>query len=406
MGHLFNRRVLLAVCGGIAAYKAAELLRRLQDRGAEVRVLMTRGAQEFITPLTLQALSGHPVHHSLLDEEAERAMGHIELARWADLLVIAPATADCLARLRAGRADDLLGAVVLATPAPLLLAPAMNQQMWRDPATQHNLATLRDRGMHIAGPDSGEQACGDVGPGRMLDPGLIADAAMNLFASGLLDGRSVVISAGPTREPLDPVRYLSNHSSGRMGYALARAAADAGARVTLVSGPVALAPPERVSCVDVSTAEDMHRACLAAAADCDVFIGCAAVADYRPAMVAEQKIKKSGEDLTLTLIRNPDIVADIAALSPRPFTVGFAAETERLREHALGKLEAKGLDMIIANDVSDRSIGFNSDSNAALMLWNSEERAIEKCSKDVLAGIVIAQIAALLPTAPATEQAG
>jgi phosphopantothenoylcysteine decarboxylase/phosphopantothenate--cysteine ligase len=407
MGHLFNRRVLLAVCGGIAAYKSADLVRRLQNRGAEVRVLMTRGAQEFITPLTLQALSGHPVHHSLLDEEAERAMGHIELARWADLLVIAPATADCLARLAAGRADDLLGAVVLATPAPLLLAPAMNQQMWRDPATQQNLSTLCDRGLHLAGPDSGEQACGDVGPGRMLDPELIADAAVNLFASSLLGGRSVVISAGPTREPLDPVRYISNHSSGRMGYALARAAAEAGARVTLVSGPVALTPPERVNCLQVTTAQEMHRACLAAAANCDVFIGCAAVADYRPAAVAEQKIKKSGTELTLTLLRNPDIVADIAALSPRPFTVGFAAETERLREHARGKLDAKGLDMIIANDVSDESIGFNSDSNAALVLWKGAEREIEQCSKDVLARILITQIAALLSTAAnATQDLG
>lgn len=399
MGHLFNRRVLLAVCGGIAAYKSAELVRRLQDRGAEVRVLMTRAAQEFITPLTLQALSGHPVHHSLLDEEAERAMGHIELARWADLLLIAPATADCLARLAAGRADDLLGAVALATPAPLLLAPAMNQQMWRDTATQQNLATLRERGLHVAGPDSGEQACGDVGPGRMLEPDRIADAATDLFASGLLDGRSVLITAGPTREALDPVRYISNHSSGRMGYALARAAAEAGARVTLVSGPVNLQAPDRVDCHPVTTAEEMHRQCLALAADCDVFIGCAAVADYRPAAVAEQKIKKSGAELTLKLQRNPDIVASIAALSPRPFTVGFAAETERLREHARGKLEAKGLDMIIANDVSDPAIGFNSDSNAALMLWHGDEREISRCSKDVLAGRVIVQIAALLAAA-------
>jgi phosphopantothenoylcysteine decarboxylase/phosphopantothenate--cysteine ligase len=396
MGHLNNRRVLLAVCGGIAAYKSAELLRELQNHGAEVRVLMTRGAQEFITPLTLQALSGQPVHHSLLDEEAERGMGHIELARWADLIVIAPATADCMARLAAGRADDLLSTVVLASAAPLLLAPAMNQQMWRAEATQANLATLLERGAHIAGPDSGIQACGDLGPGRMLEPELIAAQASEMFTSRALEGLRVVITAGPTREPLDPVRYISNHSSGRMGYALARAAAEAGARVDLVSGPVAIAAPERVEKHSVTTAEEMLERCMELISGCDIFIACAAVADYRPAALAPQKIKKSSDEITLTLKRNPDIVASVSALQNRPFTVGFAAETEKLREHALGKLNRKGLDLIVANDVSDSRIGFNSESNAALLLWPGAERSIELCSKDVLAGIVIAQIAELI----------
>ena len=395
MGHLFNRRVLLAVCGGIAAYKAPELVRALQERGADVRVLMTRGAREFVTTLTMQALSGHPVHESLLDEEAERAMGHIELARWADLVIVAPATADTLARLVAGRADDLLGAVALATPAPMLLAPAMNQQMWKDAATQVNVATLCERGMRMVGPDSGSQACGDVGPGRMSEPAAIAAAAAACFESGLLDGLRVLLTAGPTREPIDPVRYISNHSSGRMGYAIARACVDAGARTALVSGPVALAPPDRVELHRVSTAREMLDACLARVADANIFIACAAVADYRPVAEASQKIKKQDAKMTLTLVRNPDIVATIAAHEPRPFVVGFAAETQHLRDHARQKLERKGLDLIVANDVSDADIGFNSEDNAALMLWPGGEQAVPRCTKDVLARELVARIAAL-----------
>lgn len=395
MGHLFNRRVLLAVCGGIAAYKAPELVRALQERGAEVRVLMTRGAREFVTSLTLQALSGHPVHDNLLDEEAERAMGHIELARWADLLVVAPATADCLARLATGRADDLLGAVAQATPAPLLLAPAMNQQMWRDAATRHNVATLRGRGVRFVGPDSGSQACGDVGPGRMSEPDVIADTAAGVFASGLLDGLRVLVTAGPTREPIDPVRYLSNHSSGRMGYAIARACSEAGAHTELVSGPAAVSAPDRVVLQRVTTAREMLDACLARVADADIFIACAAVADYRPVVEEVHKVKKRDDQLTLTLVRNPDIVATIAALESRPFTVGFAAETQHLREHAMEKLRGKGLDLIVANDVSDAGIGFNSDENAALLLWPGGERTVERCSKDTLAREIVARIAAL-----------
>jgi phosphopantothenoylcysteine decarboxylase/phosphopantothenate--cysteine ligase len=405
MGHLFNRRVLLAVCGGIAAYKAAEVVRGLQEQGAEVRVLMTRGAAEFITPLTMQALSGHPVHQSLLDEEAERGMGHIELARWADLLLVAPATADCLARLVAGRADDLLGAVALATAAPRLLAPAMNQQMWRDPATQSNLAKLRERGIAFVGPDEGSQACGDVGPGRMSEAGTIVQAAGEVFESRLLDGLNVVVTAGPTREPLDPVRYLSNHSSGRMGYAIARATAEAGARTELISGPVALAVPERVTREEVLTAREMLEACEARAHACDVFIACAAVADYRPADRAVQKIKKTDEEMNLTLVRNPDIVATIAAGPRRPFVVGFAAETENLREHALAKLERKKLDMIVANDVSDSSIGFNSQDNAALVLWPGGEGTIERCSKDLFARRLVDHIAARLREAAPVRRA-
>ena len=395
MAHLFQRRILLAVCGGIAAYKSAEVLRQLQTRGATVRVLMTRAAQEFITPLTMQALSGFPVHSELLDEEAERGMGHIELARWADLLLIAPATADCLARLAQGRGDDLLSAVALATTAPLLLAPAMNQQMWASAATQHNLALLEERGARRVGPDSGAQACGETGPGRMSDPAQIAAAAAATFDSGLLAGQRVVITAGPTREALDPVRFLSNHSSGRMGFALARAASDAGAAVTLIAGPVQLPTPERVRRVDVVSAAEMLAASLEATADCDIFIACAAVADYRPAKVAANKIKKAGETLSLSLERNPDIVATVAAGAAAPFTVGFAAETQNLRGHALDKLERKGLAMVVANAVGGDRGGVDSEDNAALLLWPGGEREIPLCSKAALARQVLEQVAAL-----------
>ncbi len=398
MAHLFNRNVLLGVSGGIAAYKSAELVRQLQERGATVRVIMTRGAQEFITPLTLQALSGHPVHTELLDEEAERGMGHIELARWADLLLIAPATADLLARLAHGRADDLLTTVALATAAPVLLAPAMNQQMWRDPATAANLEILLERGFRSVGPASGEQACGDVGPGRMEQPEQIAERAASLFDSGLLDGKRVVITAGPTREALDPVRYISNHSSGKMGYALARAAVDAGAHTTLVSGPVSLPVPEHVHCRRVESARDMLAACLELLPDCDIFIASAAVADYRPEQVAPQKIKKAGEGMTLSLVRNPDIVATVAAAPERPFTVGFAAETDNVLGYARGKLEAKGLDLIVANDVSDQTIGFNSEDNEVTLLWPAGERPLTRASKANLARQIIAVIAELCPS--------
>jgi len=398
VAHLFNRNVVLGVSGGIAAYKSAELVRQLKELGADVRVIMTRGAREFITPLTLQALSGRPVHTELLDTEAELGMGHIELARWADLLLIAPATADLLARLAAGRADDLLTTVALATAAPKLLAPAMNQQMWRDPATSANVATLAERGFHLIGPASGEQACGDVGPGRMEQPAAIARAAAGLFGSGLLAGKRVVITAGPTREALDPVRYLSNHSSGKMGFALAQAAVAAGARTTLVSGPVQLPTPDHVERIDVQSAQDMLRECLALAPSSDIFIACAAVADYRPADVAVQKIKKGAERITLELQRNPDILAAVSASAEAPFTVGFAAETTDVLAYARGKLESKGLDMIVANDVSNTAIGFNSDNNAVTAIWRNGSRELAQASKINIARELIALIAERLDT--------
>ena len=393
MAHLFNRRILLAVCGGIAAYKSAELVRRLQDLGAEVRVLMTRGAQEFITPLTLQALSGHPVHHSLLDEEAERAMGHIELARWADLLLIAPATADCLARLVAGRADDLLGAVALATPAPVLLAPAMNQQMWKDPATQANLETLTSRGMHTAGPDSGEQACGDVGPGRMLEPQQLLDLVAARFAPGKLDGVDILLTAGPTREAIDPVRFISNRSSGKMGYAVAAAALEQGARVTLVSGPVALQPPAGSRVIGVESAQEMYDAVMREVEGCDIFIACAAVSDYRVAVSEAHKIKKSDAELTLRLSPNPDILAAVSAGEARPFCVGFAAETRDVERYARDKLERKKLDMIAANLVGDEHSGFEIDFNQLEVYWPEGHRSIDRASKSEIATRLIDLIA-------------
>lgn len=400
MQSLFNKQVVLGVSGGIAAYKSAELIRRLRDAGAEVRVVMTNAAREFITPLTLQALSGHPVHGDLLDPEAEAAMGHIELARWADLVLIAPATADLMARLAQGRGDDLLTTLVLATDAPIAIAPAMNQAMWRDAATQHNLTQLLARGVKVFGPGDGGQACGDVGPGRMLEPTDIAACASECFERGLLSGRHVLINAGPTREAIDPVRYISNHSSGKMGFALAEAAAEAGARVTLVAGPVNLPTPARVQRVDVISAQDMLDACLAAL-PADVFIASAAVADYRPASAAEQKMKKdaTNEDgLTLTLVRNPDILATLAEHSQRPACcVGFAAETHDVLSYAADKLQRKKLDLIIANDVSQSGIGFNSDDNAVTLIDRQLERcSLPQASKQKLARQIIARLAGQL----------
>jgi phosphopantothenoylcysteine decarboxylase / phosphopantothenate---cysteine ligase len=395
MAHLFNRNILLGVSGGIAAYKSAELIRQLQELGATVRVIMTRGAQEFITPLTLQALSGHPVHTQLLDTEAELGMSHIALARWADLLLIAPATADLISRLAAGRGDDLLTTVALATPAPTLLAPAMNQQMWLDQATAANMATLSARGVTVIGPAAGEQACGDVGPGRMEDPALIAAAAASQFESGLLAGKTVVITAGPTREALDPVRYISNHSSGKMGYALAQAALDAGARTMLVSGPVNLQAPEHAELMEVNSAEEMLEQCLELLPGCDIFIACAAVADYRPAAIEHHKIKKGPQEISLQLVRNPDIVATIAGHKNKPFTVGFAAETNDVLSYARDKMQRKGLDMIVANDVSDQSIGFNSDDNEATVLWTSGERVLDRAGKSTIARQIVEMIAQL-----------
>ncbi|MFW6346411.1 MAG: bifunctional phosphopantothenoylcysteine decarboxylase/phosphopantothenate--cysteine ligase CoaBC [Halomonas sp.] len=378
---LAGRRVLLGISAGIAAYKSAQLARLLKQAGAEVRVVMTQGAQAFITPLTLQALTGEPVRTSLLDPEAEAGMGHIELARWADIILVAPATADLMARLAAGMADDLLTTLCLASEADRVMAPAMNQAMWRHPATGRNAARLADDGWRLLGPASGDQACGDVGPGRMLEPEAILAALLKegeVTHAGPASGLTVTITAGPTREPLDPVRYLSNHSSGKMGYALAEAAAALGARVTLISGPVALPCPAGVECLPVETAREMHAAAQRLAPESDLFIGCAAVADYRAEATAEHKIKKvEGQDaLTLRLVKNPDIIAAVAALpeASRPLVVGFAAETRDVERYARDKLVRKGLDMVVANDVSREGLGFGADDNAAVLLWREEHR--------------------------------
>ena len=397
MGHLSQRHILLAISGGIAAYKGAELVRLLKKQGATVKVILSRGATEFITPLTMQALSGEPTHTELLDESAEAGMGHIELARWADLMIIAPATADVIARLAQGRADDLLTTVALATPAPVAVAPAMNQQMWANPATQDNIGHLSARGIQIIGPDAGEQACGDVGPGRLLEPDGIVAALDARFERRLLDGKRIVITAGPTREAIDPVRYLSNHSSGKMGYALASACAAAGADVALISGPVDLQAPERVTLHAVTSAEEMCAAALSLADDADCFIGAAAVADYRPEIIADEKIKKSGGALELRLIENPDIISRVAQLPGRPKLVaGFAAETHDLLHHAREKRIRKGLDMIIANDVSAPETTFGSDQNAVFLITDSDETPLPLASKRVIADQIVAALAARL----------
>ncbi len=394
MQRLVNKRILLGVTGGIAAYKSADLVRRLQDAGAEVRVVMTQGACEFITPLTMQALSGHPVHTDLLDPRAEAAMGHIELARWADLVLIAPASANFLARLAYGHGNDLLSTLCLATGAPVAVAPAMNQQMWADPATQKNQLILQEKGVHIFGPGSGGQACGEVGPGRMQEPEEIIHQAADVFDYELLTGRHVVITAGPTREPIDPVRYLTNKSSGKMGFALAAAAAEAGARVTLIAGPVVLDTPNRVERIDVVRAEEMHQASLDAVENgCDIFIATAAVADYRPTVTADHKIKKSTEEIHLTLVKNPDIIAAVAGHAKRPFTVGFAAETQDVIEYAQGKLVNKNLDMIATNDVSGSDVGFNSDNNALTVIWPNGHKVLPLASKAQIAKQLIELIA-------------
>lgn len=387
--------ILLGVTGGIAAYKSAMLVRRLREAGFEVRVVMTEGAQAFITPLTFQALSGNPVHTTLLDPAAEAGMGHIELARWADLVLIAPASADALARIAAGMADDLLSTLVLATTAPVMVSPAMNQQMWQNPITQRNLQTLRDYGIHVIDPDAGEQACGEVGMGRMPEPEALVDIVdLKLRPRHLaqyLAGQHVVITAGPTREALDPVRYVSNHSSGKMGFALAEACRDAGARVTLIAGPVSLATPKGIERINISSARDLLAESLRIVdAGCDIFVATAAVADYRAATVAEQKIKKAGDTLTIELVKNPDVVATIAQHPKRPFVVGFAAETQHIEEYARGKLANKQLDMIACNDVSRSDIGFASDENAMTVFF-SDRYGFEKVKLDKASKIDIAR---------------
>ncbi|WP_263081356.1 bifunctional phosphopantothenoylcysteine decarboxylase/phosphopantothenate--cysteine ligase CoaBC [Endozoicomonas sp. Mp262] len=389
MQRLRNKRVVLGVTGGIAAYKSAELIRHLTKLGAEVQVVMTSAACEFITPLTLQALSHNPVHLDLLDTKAEAAMGHIELARWADLVLVAPATADFMARLAGGLANDLLTTLCLATSAPLCLAPAMNQGMWRDSKTQQNCQELLERNIRLFGPSDGSQACGDIGPGRMLEPELIVEQAADVFESDILTGINLMITAGPTREEIDPVRYISNYSSGKMGYALAEAAVEAGATVTLVSGPVTIPAPDRVSVIDVTSAREMHQAVHGNMNGQDIFIGCAAVSDYRPEEILREKIKKdpdnASETLDIRLVRNPDIIASVSALEQPPFVVGFAAETQNVLNYAADKLNRKQLDLIVANDVSDREIGFSSDNNEVAILGKDLEETLPRASKKVLA---------------------
>ncbi len=399
MQTLAGKKILLGISGGIAAYKCAELTRRLIERGAQVQVVMTKAAKEFITPLTMQAVSGRPVSDSLLDPAAEASMGHIELAKWADLVLLAPATADLIARMSAGMGNDLLSTLVLATDSPVAVSPAMNQQMYRNIATQENIATLERRGMHIWGPAAGEQACGDVGPGRMLEPMQLVHLCEQFFQPKLLEGKSVLITAGPTREAIDPVRYISNHSSGKMGYALASAAAQMGAKVTLVSGPVSLSTPAGVKRINVSSAQEMYDAVMDKAGSHDAFISCAAVADYRPEEVASQKLKKTedNDQMIVRMIKNPDIVASVAAMTDnRPFTVGFAAETNDVETYARGKLAKKNLNMICANDVSVEGQGFNSNDNAITLFWPEGKLDLALESKQALSFKIIEQMYALM----------
>ncbi len=399
MQTLAGKKILLGISGGIAAYKCAELTRRLIERGAQVRVVMTKAAQEFITPLTMQAVSGHPVSDSLFDPAAEASMGHIELAKWADLVLLAPATADLIARLSAGMGNDLLTTLVLATDSPVALSPAMNQQMYSNVATQENIATLVRRGMRIWGPGAGEQACGDVGPGRMLEPMQLVHLCEQFFQPKVLEGKSVLITAGPTREAIDPVRYISNHSSGKMGFALANAAAQLGAKVTLVSGPVSLSTPAGVERINVASAQEMYDAVMSHASNHDAFISCAAVADYRPEDIASQKLKKNADNdqMVIKMVKNPDIVASVAAMTDkRPFTVGFAAETNDVETYARGKLVKKNLNMICANDVSVEGQGFNSNDNAITLFWPEGELALALESKEALSFKILEKMHALM----------
>ena len=402
MRPLANRKILLGITGSIAAYKAAVLTRRLVEAGAEVQVVMTDSAQRFITPMTLAALSGHAVRDSLWDEAAELSMGHIELARWADLIVIAPASADTLARLAHGRADDLLSTLCLASEAEVLVAPAMNHVMWAHPATRHNVETLGARGVQFVGPAEGELAERESGAGRMVEPEAIRDAVVAYFAdapvSGALAGRHVVITAGPTREALDPVRFITNHSSGRMGYALASACAAAGASVTLVSGPTALAVPAGVERVDVQSAADMHAAVFDVIETADIFIGAAAVADYRPATTAADKIKKAEGDTSLALTRTRDIIADVARDYPQLFTLGFAAETTDMENSARSKRERKHLSMVAGNVVGPEH-AFGRDDNALFVVWEGGEQELAQASKAALAEQLVALVAERLPLA-------
>ncbi len=391
---LQQKRIVVGITGGIAAYKTIEFIRLLRKQNAEVRVVLTEAASHFVSPLTLQAISGNAVSQSLFDPQAELAMGHIELAKWADAIVIAPATADCLARFNLGMANDLLTTLCLATQAPIFVAPAMNQQMYAQAVVQQHIKSLQQRGITIIGPNSGAQACGDIGAGRMSEPAEIFTAVTQTFcAEKTLSGLKVAITAGPTQEPIDPVRYISNYSSGKMGYAIAKAFAKQGADVTLISGPVNLAVPQGVNLISVTTAQQMWQQSLQAATNHQIFIGCAAVADYRVAEIATQKIKKTGDELTLKLIKNPDIIADVGHLKEnRPFTVGFAAETQDVENYAKDKLVRKQLDLICANDVSIAGQGFSSDNNALQLFWHNGNISLPLADKQQLAEQLVSHI--------------
>lgn len=393
MSALQNKQIIVAVCGSIAAYKAAELVRRLGELGAEVRVVMTRSACEFITPMTFQALTHNPVHIDLLDPEAEASMGHIELSRWADAILIAPASANTLARLAAGMADDLLTTLALATSAPVAIAPAMNHVMWANIATQDNVKKLQQRGYTLFAPEHGQQACGEVGEGRMMEPTEQADRLSQLFSDTLaMKGLKVMVTAGPTYEDIDPVRYIGNRSSGKMGYAIAAAAARQGAEVLLISGPVALEVPAGVTCKKVRSAREMNSAVLTQLKGIDIFIAAAAVADFRPATTSEQKIKKGGAEQSITLVANPDILATVAQQEKAPFTVGFAAETQNIEHYARGKLEVKQLNMICANRVGGAKGGFEDDQNALELYWQGGGERLSMSEKNVLAEKLLAKV--------------
>ncbi len=400
MSELEGRRVLLGVTGSIAAYKSPDIVRRLKDQGAEVRVVLTASAEKLVSPTVFQAVSGETVRGDIWDEQAEAAMGHIELAKWADHILIAPATANVIAQLAAGSAENLLTTICLASEAPVTLAPSMNQAMWRDPATQANCDKLRKRNMAFAGPDDGAQACGDVGPGRMSEPSRIVNQLLRGNACGPLEGLRVLISAGPTREAIDPVRFISNRSSGKMGFALARSIADAGASVTLVAGPVNLPTPPGIERINVETTQQMLDAALPLAESVDMYIGAAAISDYRPREAAVHKIKKKADTFVLEMVKSPDLLATIAALEDGPFTVGFAAETQKLEEHAASKLERKQLDMIIANLVGEK-LCFDADENEVVVLWNGGRHPLAKSSKQDLSRQLVDVIAARYKAAKA-----
>ena len=389
----YKKNVLLCVTGGIAAYKSAEITRLFKKEGADVRIIMTESSKEFITPLTLQAVSGNQIHDSLLDEKAEAGMGHIELAKWADILLVAPCTAETLSKINQGRADDLLGTVILATKANIFIAPAMNMNMWLDPTTQSNYEQLQSKKVFFIGPDIGDQACGDVGPGRLVEPEKILNEISNSINTGELSGKTVNITAGPTREKLDPVRYISNNSSGKMGYALAQAAIEAGANVNLISGPVTLEVNKNINLIKINTAKEMLDQVLKVMKDDDLFIGCAAVSDYRPKNYSVEKLKKNSKEIfNLKLEKNDDILSNVSKNYPNSFVVGFAAETENIEENSRKKLTEKNLNMIISNDVSNKSIGFDSDDNEVTIYTENEKILIEKDTKFKVAQKIINEI--------------